>query len=662
MARLPDNQADHPFVAVLVKSGKAYRAEAAFGEEKSVYVGRKWLGGARAGDLVLIGERGRGRGEVERRLGRADSLTDLMTGVMEYQRVPRGFSRQALEEAEAARDAKDASDTGRRDLTGLVSFTIDPDEARDYDDAVSLEDGPGGDEVTLYVHIADVSRFVAAGSALDREARKKAVSVYTPVAVEPMLPAALSNDICSLRPGGKRRCVTVELTYRMPGTAGEMAEGEMDGHQTPPPGSAPPAPAVDLVRRRFYRSTIRSRARLTYNQVDDFIAEEDGPAAEDGVVEEDGAGREGIGGGGGPVTGRDRKVDQADMPKGRDAVMDVEVAERLRRCRLLAAALKRARMERGALAIETMEPEFRLSDDGEVMGVKPSTASESHSLIEEFMIAANEAVASFLEKKGAPCIYRVHEEPDPASVEALMDLMEDLGIATPPFSLEEGSARRAGEAVRELLSSGPPGTFFNEINKPGTGHATSQGAFFNETVLRALKQAHYLEDNLGHFGLASRAYLHFTSPIRRYPDIIVHRSLLAVLGLDEWRASRLELSDIALESSTSERRAAKVEHTGDDIVLAHLLDRLLYREGWDRRFEGEVISLIPAGLFLRFEGVYEGFVPARRLRGDYYLLNDKGSALVGRRSGRPYRLGDSMTVRVVRIDRIRGKVELEPAR
>jgi len=584
MAQSPDNHPDFAFVAVLVRSGKALRAEAAFGEEKSVYVGRKGLHGARAGELVLIREGGRGRGEVERRLGRADSLPDLMTGIMEYFRVPRGFSRRALADAEGGKARVDRDDPGRRDLTHQVSFTIDPDEARDYDDAISLEDGPGEGEITLFVHIADVSYYIEAGSALDREAEKKAVSVYMPIAVEPMLPEILSNDICSLRPGSDRKCVTVEMVFR--GSGGET-RGEV----------------------RFYRSLIRSRARLTYNHVDDFITAEDDK-----------------GDNGSAVTG--------------------EVAERLRRCRRLAAALRRLRLGRGALAIETFEPEFRLSARNQVQSVKPSAASESHSLVEEFMIAANEAVARFLERKGAPCIYRVHEEPDPVSVAALFDLMEDLGIATPPFSLEQGSGRRAGEAVRELLRM----------------HADGGGTFFTETVLRSLKQARYQEDNLGHYGLASTAYLHFTSPIRRYPDLIVHRSLLAALGLEGWSASRLELAAIAQHSSDYERRAAKVEHTGDDVVLANLLDRLLFEQGWDRRFNGEIISLIPSGLFLRFGGVYQGFVPARRLRGDYYVLNDKGSALVGRRSGRPFRLGDSMTVRVVRIDKLQGKIELEPAR
>lgn len=584
----PIDKPDYAFVGVLRKRGKVFSAEAAFGEERSAFVGRRDLGGARTGDLVVLEETGRGRARVRRNLGRSGSLQVIMEGILEYFRIPRGFSEGALEEAERGVTAGASHEKGsRRDLTALMSFTIDPDEAKDYDDAISLENGPGDGEVTLYVHIADVSYFVEEDSALDREARTKAVSVYLPLGVEPMLPPALSTDICSLRPDVDRKCVTVEMVFPLK----RYMRAEKQA-------------ALEPSRVRFYRSLIRSRQRLTYNQVDDHVA---------GIRE-----------------------------------LDSESASLLERCRELASALRRSRSARGALAIETFEPEFRLSPEGEVQGVSPMPQSESHALIEEFMIAANEAVARFLERKDAPCIYRVHEQPDPASVDALFELMEDLGIATPSFSLEEASVRRAGEAVRELLES--------------HGSDWSEASFFTETVLRSLKQARYQERNLGHYGLASTAYLHFTSPIRRYPDLMVHRSLLAALGVSGWRGNRLDLEEIAGHSSDNERRAAKVEHTGDDVVLAHLLDRQLFEQGWDRRYDGEVISLIPSGLFLRFEEVYEGFVPARSLRGDYYILNDKGSALVGRRSGRPYRLGDRMAVRVVRIDKLRGKVELEPSR
>jgi ribonuclease R len=581
-------------VALLSKRGKIYQATPAFDGDDTFYVGRKFLQGARPGELVELHVDGRGRGKVLRRIGKQESLPAVMEAVLTYFAIPRGFSDDALREAESQATLAEQSDSERRDLTGLFTFTIDPDEAKDFDDAISLEEGPGEDELTLYVHIADVSYFVVPGSALDGDAAMKANSVYLPITVEPMLPAVLSSGACSLKPEVERKCVTVEMVFTWPlEDAGTGKEG--DGGVVP-------------IKTRFYRSIIRSRHRLTYNQVDDLFE------------------------------GRSK--------------MEGQLSSLLERCRMLADELRDARYRRGALNIHTFEPEFRLNEDGEVVDVKPRPHSESHALIEEFMIAANEAVARFLEKRGSDSIYRIHEEPEAAAVDSLFDLLDDLGIPTPDFSLERGSPTQAGEAVRQLLKKLPG--VLTEKQK--------QSEVFGEIVLRSLKQARYHDANLGHFGLASSAYLHFTSPIRRYPDLIAHRSLLNELHLQDWKSSRFDLVAAAETSSNNERRAASVEHLGDDIVLARMLDKLLFDEGWDRRFEGEIISLIPSGLFVRFEGCYEGYVHVSNLRRDYFAINDKGSALVGRRSGRPYRLGDRITVRVVKIDKLQGKVELEPVR
>jgi len=609
-------------VAIITKSGKIYRADPLFGDQKEIFVGHKALNGTRPGELAVLRPDGRGRGEVIRRLGKAGSLKALMEAILAYYQVPRGFSPGALEEAEAQATLALETDRDRHDLTGLVSFTIDPDEARDFDDAISLVDGPGDGEITLYVHIADVSYFVPAGSAVDRDAEKKACSVYMPVAVEPMLPPVLSSDACSLRPGEDRKCVTVEMVYKWDTLLNSRVRGQGPAESNPPKTDPEPG-GLTPEKVRFYRSTIRSCRRLTYNEVDDYFEGSAG-LSEVGELLEPG------------LSGSDAAALEALLV----------------RCRELAGRLRDARHERGALNIQTFEPEFRLAEDGGVVGVRPRPQSESHALIEEFMIAANEAVARFLERRKGNCIYRVHEKPDADAVESLFELLEDLGIPTPSFSLAHGTPEKAGRAIRDLLRSLPRVLSEQQRDR----------SVFGEIVLRSLKQARYQEDNLGHFGLASDAYLHFTSPIRRYPDLIVHRALLRELHLDDHSPSRLKLAEVALTSSENERRAQLVERTADDIVLAFLLDRMLYQEGWDKVFEGEVVSVIPSGLFVRFEECYEGYVPARSLRGDFYLLSDKGGALVGRRSGRPYRLGDRMNIRVVRIDKQRGKVELEPAR
>ncbi len=587
MARNPGTQ-EFPAVAVLSKRGKIYEASPAFGEEKSVFIGRKALHGARAGELVLLRRAGRG-GEVARVLGKATSLPAIMEAVLAWFEVPRGFSANACEQAGRAALLAGKRDEGRRDLTGLAAVTIDPDEAMDFDDAISLIDGPGDGEVTLFVHIADVSYFVKTGSALDSEAARKGVSVYLPVAVEPMLPEALSNEACSLKPGAVRKCVTVQMVF------------DFDGVTAP-----------GLKKTGCHRSLIRSRRRLTYNEVDDYLQ---------GIASAAG-----------------------------EACLPAKITALLDRSRRLAAALRQARHERGALAISTFEPEFRLSDSGEIIDARPRPQSETHALIEEFMITANEAVARFLERRQSECIYRVHEEPDAAAVDALFDTLDDLGIPTPPFSLQAGTPDNAARAIRKLLKS-LPGVL---------GEQQAGRSAFGELVLRSLKQARYLEDNLGHFGLAAPAYLHFTSPIRRYPDLVVHRALLKELHLEEHSCSRLKLTDISEKCSQAERRAQAAEHLGDDIALARLLDRFLFEEGWDAGFEGEIVGVISSGAFVRFGEIYEGYLPARSLPGDYFVLSEKGGSLVGHRRGRAWKLGDRISVRVLRIDKLRGKVELKP--
>jgi ribonuclease R len=618
-SRLPKSAAAGTYVALMEKRGKVYEAQSAFGDEEAVFVGRKSLGDARDGDLVLLRSDGRGRGEVIRVIGKSRHLPAIMEAILAHYRVPRGFSPAGLAEANAAAERALAHDESRHDLTGMDSITIDPDEARDYDDAITLQAGPGDGETTLFVHIADVSYYIRDGSILDAEARKKSCSVYMPVAVEPMLPEILSSDVCSLRPDTERKCVTTEMIFDWPlksdseeesGNREKGGRGAKKGRGAKDEKGAEAEPPPLLPKKvRFYRSVIRSRRRLTYNEVDDLF--------EDAVH-----------------------------------LGDEQIEQLLGQCRAFARDLRAARHARGALNIETFEPEFRLDENGEVIGVRPRPESESHALIEEFMIAANEAVARFLERKDSSCIYRIHEEPDAQAVDALFDLLEDLGVATPSFSLAKGTPQAAGEAIRQMLKSLP--TVLSEKQK--------SASVFGEIVLRSLKQAIYLEENLGHFGLASPAYLHFTSPIRRYPDLVVHRALMRELGIEDLSCDRVQVAETARISSDNERRAALVERKADDVVLAFLLDRVLFESGWDRVFAGEIVSVIPSGLFIRFERTFEGYVPARKLWGDYFAISDKGSALVGRRKGRPFRLGDSMNVRVTRIDKLRGKVELEPAK
>jgi len=270
-------------------------------------------------------------------------------------------------------------------------------------------------------------------------------------------------------------------------------------------------------------------------------------------------------------------------------------------------------------------------------------------LVEELMILANECVGAFLSSRNRPALYRVHERPDPKAVENLVAKLADLGVPTPP--------------VPSPLTPQLAATVAGEASKLVATYAAQSGRgkeAFPSLVLRALKQARYDPKNLGHAGLASSAYCHFTSPIRRYPDLIVHRALLRELGQSDDPLPE-DLHYLAEHTSERERAAAQVEYAADAICLSWLLEQRLFELGWDETWEGEIIGLIASGLFVRFGEVFEGFVPARRLQGEYFQLNELATAMSGRTTGRTYRLGDALSVRVERISRHEGKVELTPA-
>jgi ribonuclease R len=266
------------------------------------------------------------------------------------------------------------------------------------------------------------------------------------------------------------------------------------------------------------------------------------------------------------------------------------------------------------------------------------------------MIRANEHVAAFLARRDAETLYRVHERPDPQAIELLLAKLADLGVPTPP--------------APETLSPQAAAALAGEISRRVAAYTESSGRgreAFPTLVLRALKQARYDPRNLGHSGLASTAYCHFTSPIRRYPDLVVHRALLRALGLSDQETPG-DLPELAEQASTREREAGQTEYLADDICLAWLLDDALLERGWEEAWDGEITGMIGSGLFIRFGRVYEGFLPARRLPGEFFELDVTGTALVGRRSGRAYRLGDPVSVRVESITASEGKVELALAR
>jgi ribonuclease R len=390
---------------------------------------------------------------------------------------------------------------------------------------------------------------------------------------------------------------------------------------------------AEVVSASFCRSVIRSDMRLDYEHVDRVFAGDE-PAPEPW---------------GGPLAA----------------------------ARAAAAELQRARELSGALVVDSEEPEFVFDEHGNVLEIVPRAQTESHRLIEHLMIAANVAVARRLARSSTPCLYRIHERPDPERVRTLVVQLDSLGVSTPPLP-DPLAPARAGELVGEISRR-------VDAHVRRTGHGR---AALSSLVLRSLKQACYSPKNVGHAGLHSACYCHFTSPIRRYPDLVCHRALLSCIGAGERTTGKAKLVELGEWTSEREREAAKLEHKGDDIAACFLLEQALLDGGYEQVFAGEVTGLIGAGAFVAFgpgaaEGtgvgdgdlrgrargtptpIYEGMLPVRLMRSeegrDWWELNEHSTVLRGQRSGATLRLGDPIEVRVARVDAAAGRVDLAPA-
>ncbi len=566
-----DRPARTHLVAVLERRGRFFVASPLFERGRSVTVERDRR--AREGALVLVRLGARGAARIERVLGRPDVARDVLEGLMLERGLRRRFDPAVDREAQAA--SPDPS-VRRRDLRELPTFTVDPASARDFDDAISAQElAPG--RWRVWVHIADVAAHVPPGSLVDREAQRRATSVYVPGAVEPMLPEALSNVACSLVPGEDRPAVTVEL--------------DLHGART--------------ARAAFHRSLIRSDARLDYDRVDRIFA----------------------------------GAESAEEPW----------AAPLGAARAVAAALEEARAERGALAVESVEPEFVFDLVGRVESLRPTQQTESHRLIEHLMIAANEAVATLLEERKLPALFRVHERPEPQRVQFLVAQLASLDVPTPALP-DHLSPQQAAAVVAECSR-----LVDEHVRRVGRGRQA-----LTSLVLRSLKQARYSPVNLGHAGLRSPRYCHFTSPIRRYPDLVCHRALLAAVGGGEHPPRASDMEALGQWTSDRERDAMRIERDADDVARCFLLESELREQGWDSDWQGEVVGLIGAGAFVSFGDGHEGMLPARRLPGEWWELDEEGTILRGTRTGKAIRLGDPVRVQVERVDAPRGRVDLLP--
>ncbi len=566
--------------AAVTRRVGVYRREAGGGriqstekrQSESLRIAESDAGGARDGELVVVeltsgGRLGQGRAIVLERLGDAAEPRAISLIAIHANGIPTEFAGDALAQAAAAEPAGLA---GREDLRAVPLVTIDGADARDFDDAVWAEtdadpQNPGGWH--LLVAIADVGHYVPPGSPLDREARRRGNSCYFPDRVVPMLPEALSNGLCSLKPGEPRAVLAAHLWI------------DRDGR---------------LKRHRFIRGLMRSAARLTYEQVQ---------AARNGSPDD--------------LTG---------------PLLDPVLAP------LYGAyeALAKARTERGTLDLDLPERTVRLDPSGKVASIAVRTRLDSHRLIEEFMIAANVAAAETLERRQRPCLYRIHATPDPAKLEALREFLAPLG-----YTLAKG------QVIRPRV--------FAQILAKAAGRPESP--VINQVILRSQAQAVYSPDNIGHFGLALTHYAHFTSPIRRYADLVVHRALIELLHLGPGGitpAEQAQLDSTGEHVSMTERRAAEAERDAvDRFVAAFMADRV------GGTFSGTIGGVTRFGLFVTLsETGADGLVPISTLPDDFYVHDERDHALIGRRWGRVYRLGAAVRVRLVEADPLTGSTLL----
>ena len=480
--------------------------------------------------------------------------------------IPVEFPQAAIAEAEAAQPVGLA---GRTDLRQIPLVTIDGADARDFDDAVFAEPDPERQGFWhAVVAIADVGWYVQPGSALDKAAQRRGNSVYFPDRVVPMLPEALSNELCSLKPGVERACMAAHLT--------------IDGEGR-------------LVEHRFVRGLMRSAARLTYEQVQ---------------------------------RARDGHPDDVTGPLLKPVIAPLYGVFQL---------LDRARERRGALELDLPERKVILSEDGRVSRIEPRARLDSHKLIEELMILANVAAAETLERLRQPCMYRVHDAPDPAKLAALREFLRGIGIA--------GLTLAKGQVVRPH--------HFNAVLRRAAD--TPYAPLIHQLVLRSQSQAIYSPQNLGHFGLALRRYAHFTSPIRRYADVLVHRALISGLRLGEGGlppADPDQFAETGAHISDTERRAAAAERDAIERYAAlYLADRV------GGEFEGRVNGVTRAGLFVTLiETGADGLIPMRNLGDDYYVHDETRHRLVGRRRGRTFTMGDPLRVRLAEANAVTGSL------
>ncbi len=518
---------------------------------------------ARLGDKVVVELRAwesrhtNPEGEIVEVLGAPDAEGVDMLSVLRQYDLPLHFPKAALHEANAIGTAVNPRDVaGRVDCRGHRVITIDPDDAKDFDDAICLE-RVSPEQWRLWVHIADVSHYVKPGTALDAEARKRGNSTYLVDRVIPMLPEALSNELCSLKPGVDRLTKCVEFLVSNEGR---------------------------VLNAKFYSAVIHSQRRFSYGEVLTILQRKPAPDP---------------------------------------------IEQMLHRAHELAQRIRRLRFKAGSLDLNFPETKIRLDERGRILRIEKTENDVSHQLIEECMLLANEAVATRLMNLRQPAIYRIHEAPDERR---LQEYRQDVLSQNVPC----GNLRQPSE-VQKLL---------HRLNALPTGPALKIG------FLKSLMRARYAVEPLGHYGLAKKKYTHFTSPIRRYADLVVHRALF-----DKASAPASALKETAEHISVTERNSADAERDSKDVKLFAFLKAQL-ESGRPERYPAFVTDVRNFGFFVDVPGLaMSGLVPLSTVEDDFFVFDPARNYLVGRRTRRIIRLGDKVTVQVAKVETFKKQVD-----